>query len=192
MPVLDKWMAKNPYFRIGGPSIDWAGKYAAMRLIPRLQAEKKDQTGDFLDHFIQLKESFPDTVDDNVIVGYMLVNLLAGADTTAITLRAIFYYLLKNPGAYKKLVDELDDSKLSMPVEYSATDELPYFNAVVKEAMRLHPGIGMSLERVVPPGGMELRDGRIIPEGTIVGLNPWVTGTNLQMCHDMGHVLTQI
>ena len=180
MPPLDKLLAKNPYYRLGGPSIDWAGAYAAQRMIQRFQslgaAKEKDAKAqnDFLDFFIALKASDPDTVDDNVVVGYMLINLLAGADTTAITLRAIFYYLLRSPAAYAKLVAELDAAQLSHPIGYRETESLPYFNAVVKEAMRLHPGIGVLLERVVPEGGLQLADGSTVPTGTIVGLNPWV------------------
>ncbi|RSL38052.1 hypothetical protein CEP53_015224 [Fusarium sp. AF-6] len=34
---------------------------------------------------------------------------LAGSDTTAISLRATFYYLLKNPNTYVKLQQEVDD-----------------------------------------------------------------------------------
>lgn len=142
-------------------------------------AKEKDPTAskdqnDFLDFFIALKSSDPDVVDENVIIGYMLINMLAGADTTAITLRAIFYYLLKSPTAYAKLVKELDEAQLSEPIAYRATKNLPYFNAVVREAMRLHPGIGVLLERVVPDGGLTLSNGSTIPPGTIVGLNPWV------------------
>ena len=184
MPKLDKWLAKNPYKRLGGPSIDWAGGVAASRMIPRLQAAIKNQTGDFLDQFIALKAEYPDTVDENVIVGYMLINLLAGADTTAITLRAIIYYLLKNPKAYANAVEALDNANLTFPIQYSATEKLPYFNAVVREAMRLHPGIGMTLERVVPPGGLPLRDGRIVPPDTIVGLNPWAIHRSAEVYGD--------
>lgn len=36
------------------------------------------------------------------------VQRFAGSDTTAIALRAIFYYLLKNPRAYAKLMAEID------------------------------------------------------------------------------------
>lgn len=43
----------------------------------------------------------------------------------------------------------------------------------MKEAMRLHPGVGMPLERVVPEGGATLC-GEFIPGGTIVGVNAWV------------------
>lgn len=104
----------------------------------------------------------------------MLINLLAGADTTAITLRAIFYYLLRNPAAYRTLTSELDAAGLPEPIAYKQTESLPYFNAVVKEAMRLHPGIGVLLERVVPDAGLALPTGEQVPAGTIVGVNPWV------------------
>ena len=89
---------------MGGPSLDWAGKFAANRLFPRLQATEKNHNGDFMDAFIELKSEYPDTVNDNTIIGYMLINILAGSDTTSITLRAIIYYLLKTPEAYEKTV----------------------------------------------------------------------------------------
>lgn len=55
---------------------------------------------------------------------------LAGSDTTGISLRAIIYYLVKTPRAYKKLQDEIDaadrDGKLSSNVTYAECLELPY------------------------------------------------------------------
>jgi Fe-S cluster assembly ATPase SufC len=33
---------------------------------------------------------------------------------------------------------------------------------------------GLMLERIVPKGGHTLPDGRFVPEGTTVGMNPWV------------------
>lgn len=86
------------------------------------------------------------------------------------------YYLLKNRDAYKSLVDELDSAQLPDPIPYSKVANLPYLDAVIKESMRMHPAVGMLLERVVPEGGLTLSDGRTIPAGTIVGLNPWVIG----------------
>lgn len=43
----------------------------------------------------------------------------------------------------------------------------------MKEAMRLHAGVGYPLERLVPKGGAELC-GVYLPGGTRVGINPWV------------------
>ena len=37
----------------------------------------------------------------------------------------------------------------------------------------MHPAVGQLLERVVPEGGARLGDFSL-PEGTVVGMNPWV------------------
>jgi cytochrome P450 len=44
---------------------------------------------------------------------------------------------------------------------------------VIKEALRLHPGVAFPLERIVPEGGATLC-GKFIPGGTVVGMNAWV------------------
>ncbi|GIK05161.1 hypothetical protein Aspvir_009263 [Aspergillus viridinutans] len=99
-------------------------------------------------------------------------------DTTAIALRAVFYLLLRNPSAMAKLNAEIDNAdqegKLSNPISYrESMNHLPYLQAVLKEAMRLHPSVGLILEREVPKGGITICD-RHIPGGTVVGINAWV------------------
>jgi cytochrome P450 len=49
--------------------------------------------------------------------------------------------------------------------------------AVMKEAMRMHPGVCFPLERVVPSGGLTICDTHI-PAGTVVGVNPIVIHRN--------------
>ena len=110
------------------------------------------------------------------------MNINAGSDTVASTLRAAFYYLLKNPTSLSKLRSELVKSESencfsSLPfVTYSETQDLPYLKSVVKEALRLHPALSLPLERVVPPSGLQLHDknNTFLPPGTLVGINPWV------------------
>ena len=123
---------------------------------------------------MQAKKENPDSVDDNMVVVYLLSNVLAGSDTTAIFSCSTLYYVLKTPGVLNKLKQELNPRKFQTPVSWKALQELPYFNAVMMEAARMHPGVGLMLERLVPQGGLTLPDGRFIPEGTIVGMNPWV------------------
>jgi cytochrome P450 len=104
----------------------------------------------------------------------------AGSDTTAISLRAILYYTLKNPRVYKKLNQELNnafnENRISLPVSWKQSQEqLPYLDAVIKEALRLHPAVGLMLERIVPAEGLQLpHDGPFLPAGTVVGANPWI------------------
>lgn len=74
------------------------------------------------------------------------VALMAGAETTGIALRAIFYYLMKNPVVLRQVVEEIDaaaqQGELSNPVKFAEASKLPYFVACVKETLRIHPSIG--------------------------------------------------
>ena len=82
--------------------------------------------------------------------------------------------MLKNPHVHRKLQQELDAANLPVPVSYKAALNLPYLGAVIEEATRMHPAVGLPLERIVPAQGLTLPDGRFIAPGTIVGLNAWV------------------
>jgi hypothetical protein len=113
------------------------------------------------------------------IIVHLSTNVFAGSDTTAIALRAIVYFLCRHPDCMKRLVAEIEDAdklgKLSHPIGYKeATTMLPYLGAVVKESIRLHPSVGLLMERHVPAEGLAIHDYHI-PAGTIVGINPWVT-----------------
>jgi len=115
------------------------------------------------------------------------VNIFAGSDTTAISTRSIIYYLLKNPQCKQKLVEEIDtlrrQGQLSDPVTLSEADKMPYLQAVMYEALRMHPAVGMSLPRTTPQGGATVA-GRYIPAGTVVGANPWVVHRNKEIYGD--------
>jgi cytochrome P450 len=101
----------------------------------------------------------------------------AGSDTTAISLRAFFYYLCKNSRAYKLCVAEILDldarGELSEYITYHEAQRLPYFQACMREALRMHPAVGQLLERVVPEEGATIEKVQV-PAGTIIGMNPWI------------------
>lgn len=78
-----------------------------------------------------------------------MLNVLAGGDTSSATMRAVVYYLAKTPHAYRKLISELDAANLSMPAQWRDVKDLPYLDAVMREAWRMNPGIAMIFERVV-------------------------------------------
>lgn len=98
----------------------------------------------------------------------------AGSDTTGIGLRSVFYHLMKNPTVYKQLMEEIDEAtkqgQLSSPVKYSEALKLPFLCACIKEALRIHPGVGLTMARTVPAEGLELC-GKYIPGGYRVGMN---------------------
>jgi cytochrome P450 len=183
MPWLDYLFIKNPLRGLlkGGPT-GAVARFARARVDERLNQKDKPAIStqkDFLARFIEAKHEHPNIVNDNQVLSYTVSNMNAGSDTTAISLRAIIYYTLKNPQTGKRLREELTlalhENRISLPISWKQSqEELPYLDAVIREALRLHPAVGLLLERVVPAEGLQLPDGPFLPAGTIVGANPWI------------------
>lgn len=133
---------------------------------------------DFLSAFLQAKIEHPEIVSDRQVLSYANSNIFAGSDTTAISLRAILYYMLKSPPVLERVLDEInqlvgDRDCHQSPISFAESNQMPYFQAVMKEAMRMHPAVGLLLERVVPASGADI-SGTWLPGGTNVGICPWV------------------
>ncbi|KAF5517410.1 Cytochrome P450 monooxygenase gsfF [Colletotrichum aenigma] len=154
-------------------------KFAAREVAARQDRGSDHQ--DILGKLLAVHHDKPDQFDNSDLVSMATSNIFAGSDTTAISIRAIIYYMLKYPEAKRKLVEEVDtlwqQGKLSDPVTVAESEKMPYLQAAMYEALRLHPAVGMTLPRVVPKGGYEI-DGRFMPAGSVVGVNPWVVHRN--------------
>jgi cytochrome P450 len=181
MPWMDWVIKTNPvanYF--GDQSSEFATFSAGLVKKRRAQVQSFSEKGldpgprNFIDRFLEAQKANPSLIDDRQVVVYTTTNIVAGSDTTAISLRAIIYFLLKHPKTLQKLISELEEAKLSYPVTWKESQSLPYLGAVVQESLRLHPAVGYGLERVVPSNGFRMDDGTIIPGGYQVGMNAWV------------------
>lgn len=141
------------------------------------------ELADMLDRFKRFKDG-EQVMGDSELLSHAVSNIFAGSDTTAASLRAIFYYLCRTPSAHQKLLAEIDEAdrarRLSDPVTFAEAQELTYFQAVIKEALRMHPAVGLLLERVVPRGGAEV-GGAWLAGGTVVGINPWVAARDKEV-----------
>ncbi|KAK1585654.1 cytochrome P450, partial [Colletotrichum navitas] len=75
---------------------------------------------------------------------------------------------VQKPDVYSRLREEIDDffSQNAEP-EHSALSKLPYLQACIDEALRLHPPVPSGVQRMTPPEGMEI-DGTFIPGSTII------------------------
>jgi cytochrome P450 len=154
-----------------GPIRDMAAKEVEGR------KERGSNRKDLLSKLLSVHIEKPEQFDYAALVSMATSNIGAGSDTTAISIRAAIYFLLRNPAAKQSLLDELQfarsQGKLSDPILLAEANDMPYLQACLYEALRLHPAVGMSLPRVVPEGGTTV-NGIYIPAKTIIGANPWV------------------
>ena len=115
---------------------------------------------------MQLENDSPEKFDalDTQILATL--NIFAGSDTTSIALRAVLYFLIKDRRVWNKLQTELDTAvasgSISESILYTEAQKMPFLQACIKEAMRLHPSLGTQHTRLVPEGGVSI-DGRYLP-----------------------------
>ncbi|KAK5662225.1 hypothetical protein OQA88_8130 [Cercophora sp. LCS_1] len=109
--------------------------------------------------------------------------LFGGVDTVSNTAMLLVFYVLQTPGVKEKLVSELKSLWADKDAEtpsWDTLEKLPYLGAVIKEALRLTPGVPAGLKRVVSKCGIDV-EGVHVPEGTIVHVSPHLVNTDSEL-----------
>ncbi|KAI5325280.1 hypothetical protein L3X38_034354 [Prunus dulcis] len=125
-----------------------------------------------IDHLLSLQESQPENYSDQTIKGLILVMLLAGTDTSAVTLEWAMSNLLNHPDVLKRARAELDAQVgQERLVEEHDISKLPYLQSIISETLRLYPAAPMLLPHFSSHdctiGGFD------VPRGTMVLVNAW-------------------
>lgn len=119
-------------------------------------AEAAEAPMDFLTKFFGKHAADPQTFTMTHVLAGCASNVVAGSDTTATSLAGIVYLLLKNPGCLGRLKEEIGQIRRGSDhgrISWTESQAMPYLQAVVKEALRLHTAVALPMERVVPLGG---------------------------------------
>lgn len=90
--------------------------------------------------------------------------VIAGSDSVAAALSHVFFHLAWDPVLVKRLQTELD---VLSSIEHDQLVTVDLLDAVINEAMRLHPPVPSGTQRVTPVEGMWIGQ-RFIPGDTIV------------------------
>lgn len=94
-------------------------------------------------------------------------------------MQSFFWHVLADRRVYSCLNAEIGQAvrdgtiPSSGNISWNESQALPYFQACLREAMRVRPAVGLNITRLVPPEGAEL-DGHFFPAGTRVAVNGWV------------------
>ncbi|KAI0767655.1 fatty acid hydroxylase [Fomes fomentarius] len=110
-------------------------------------------------------------LSDDTIKNNLITFLIAGHETSSGTLTFIFYFLLRNPEALRKLREEIDTNIGDRPMNVHDVNKLPYLLAVVRESLRLGPP---APARAVAPIEDTVLGGKyLIEKGTSIVVNTW-------------------
>ncbi|KAF7828662.1 cytochrome P450 81E8-like [Senna tora] len=136
-----------------------------------------------IDHLLALQQSQPEYYTDEIIKGLVLSLLLAGTDTSAVTLEWAFSNLLNHPEVLKKAKEEID-THIGQERLINETDilELPYLQNIISETIRLYPATPMLLPH--EPSSDCIIGGYNVPRGTMVLVNAWAIHRDPQLWID--------
>ncbi|KAH6765415.1 cytochrome P450 [Perilla frutescens var. hirtella] len=134
-----------------------------------------DEEEDFMDAMLTIMEGddFPQFEADTITKATCLNIVVAGSDTTMVTLTWALSLLLNNPHTLKKAQEEVDfHISKDRHVNDSDIKNLVYLEAVVKETLRLYPAIPIiSLHSALED--CTLSTGHHVPSGTRLLVNIW-------------------
>ncbi|CAK4033497.1 P450 monooxygenase [Lecanosticta acicola] len=161
-------------------------KRIAERQALRREDEKSDRSRvveagaarDFLDVAMDAAKDPEKGMTDYNVFMMGQSNIIAGSDTTAVSLSSVLSNLARSPDVLASLRGELDQATKQgrmTPdhIAFKESQNMPYLQACIKEGLRLWAATGLPLWRVVPKGGAQIM-GRFFPEGSEVGINTWV------------------
>ncbi|OIV91478.1 hypothetical protein TanjilG_02096 [Lupinus angustifolius] len=145
----------------------------------KIEQHKKVMKGDILSSFIELEETDPKYLRD-----FILSFIIAGKDTTSITLSWFFYLLCKHPHVQEKIAQEIREAtkvsdgsnidELGASITEETMEKMQYLHAALTETIRLYPAVPVETKFCFMDD--TLPDGFSVRKGDIVSFQPYVMG----------------
>ncbi|XP_062102611.1 cytochrome P450 81Q32-like [Humulus lupulus] len=152
-------------------------------LIEEHRNHKDENRNTMIDHLLSLQESQPEYYTDQIIKGFVVILLLAGMDTSAVTLEWTMSNLLNHPHVLQKLRTELD-SQIGQQqwVDESDLSKLSYLENVISETLRLYPAAPL----LIPHYSSNdcTISGFDVPRDTMVIVNAWAIHRDPKLWED--------
>ncbi|EOA25564.1 hypothetical protein CARUB_v10018908mg [Capsella rubella] len=174
------WLSWIDWIRGWDAQLDKTGKDLDEffeRVVQDHEDDNHRDRADLIDALLTVKreKSAGFEIDRLSIKAIMLDVFVGGSDTSFTLLEWAMTELLRHPESMKRLQEEVRTiCKGKSSVSEDDTQEMRYLNAVIKEALRLHPPFPMMAPHESTED-VKLRDYHI-PAGTQVMMNAWAIG----------------
>ncbi|KIA75979.1 cytochrome P450 [Aspergillus ustus] len=124
---------------------------------------------DFLSTLIDKVKS--GEIEQEEMTAHASTLIIAGGETVATTLAGATYHLLRTPSAYEELKREVRGRYKSYEeIDGQSALQLPYLQAVINEALRMHPSGAQGFSRLSPGTTVS---GYWVPKGTEIYTSAW-------------------
>ncbi|OJD30513.1 cytochrome p450 [Diplodia corticola] len=162
-------------FAMPQTTLDWAAK-----TVDNSRKSGSAGVGNIFTSILAEAEADRASIPDIVLTREARSFILAGSDTTAVTLTFLVWCVLARPRLHGELVEELarakeeaaalDDDVVAFSDE--RLEQLPLLNAVIRETLRLYGAAPGSLPRNPPPGGATV-GGVFMPDWVVLSTQSW-------------------
>jgi len=122
------------------------------KIVTELREKRKKDTDashvDFMKLLLQLEEKMTQDestkdigIDVNTFLAQAMIFLVAGYETTKVTMMLTCYYLAKHPECQEKVVQEIQKvlAEHNGEIDHESVGEMHYLNGCITEALRLNP-----------------------------------------------------
>ncbi|KLU91390.1 pisatin demethylase [Magnaporthiopsis poae ATCC 64411] len=178
---LAPWLVRFPSLaRLVGPAETDATGFGRILSEARVIIEKRLERGEMDKRSDMLASFSRHGLSADELLTEAALQIIAGSDTTATSLRSTMLYLISHPPVYARLQAEVDAAAAKMDAAAVVSDSvvrgLPYLQAVIKEGMRVYSPVTDQVPKTVPRGGdTVVVDGKsvFLPGGVNVSYGVW-------------------
>ncbi|KAB5545539.1 putative benzoate 4-monooxygenase cytochrome P450 [Coniochaeta sp. 2T2.1] len=167
-----KWLP-DAFFTEGLEAVENLAGMAIARVKARLDNPPSAESKDLLARLMEGRDDKGEPLGRQELTAEALTQLIAGSDTTSNSSCALLFHAARTPGVLQKLQAELDaaiPAAVAVPT-FDMVRDLPYLQAVINEALRIHSTSALGLPRQIPPDSPGLHlNGYFFPAGTVLSV----------------------
>lgn len=133
-----------------------------LRIIGRCRRSDPESASYFLARLVHARDDDGEAMSDRQLIDEALTMLMAGHETTALTLTYALYLLSEHPAALARARTEIEEQLAGRPAQLADVPRLRFIDAVIRESLRLYPpayAIGREVAQPIELGGYELPRG---------------------------------